>query len=159
VLDLFAGSGALGIEALSRGAASLVCVERSREVLEVLRANLQDLGLGDRARVVGSDVLRALGRMGRAGERFDLVLLDPPYADPGVSRVLAALVSASLLRPAAVVVLERSRSHPVPAVAGLEAWDERRYGDTVISRFRPTGAEPSRQETPEGDRGEGDRNR
>jgi len=155
VLDLFAGSGALGVEALSRGAVSLVCVEQSREVLEILRSNLKDLGLTAEARVVAADALRAIGRLGRAGERYDLVLLDPPYAHPDVSRVLAALVSAGVLDPGAVVVLERSRSHPVPEVAGLAPWDERRYGDTVISRFRV--AEPERD--PRSERARKERNR
>ena len=146
VLDLFAGSGALGVEALSRGAASLVCVEQSREVIEVLRANLSDLGVGDAARVLAGDAARTIRRLGRSGERFDLVFLDPPYAHPATADVLATLVESEILAEGAVVVLERSRSHPVPEVAGLALWDERRYGDTVISRFRAVpegpGAEP-----------------
>lgn len=136
VLDLYAGSGILGVEAVSRGAASLVCVERSHATLTVLRANLKSLGLDSTARVIAGDVVDAIGALGSAGERFDLVLLDPPYASGEAPRALAALVSAQVLNPDAVVVLERSRSHPLPTVAGLESWDERRYGDTVISRFR-----------------------
>jgi 16S rRNA (guanine966-N2)-methyltransferase len=135
VLDLYAGTGALGIEALSRGATSLVCVERSRSTLAVLRANLAALELDSMARVVARDVLDAVRGFGRAGDRFDLVLLDPPYRTGEAPGVLAALVTAGVLKAEATVVLERSRSHPVPAVAGLEVLDERRYGDTVISRF------------------------
>jgi 16S rRNA (guanine966-N2)-methyltransferase len=135
VLDLFAGSGVLGFEALSRGAASLVCVERARATAAVLKQNIDDLGLAESARVLREDAVTAVRRLGRAGQRFDLVLLDPPYASDQAAGALAALVEAALLAPGAVVVLERGRSHPVPAVPGLKLLDERRYGDTVISRF------------------------
>jgi len=136
VLDLYAGSGALGVEAVSRGAASLVCVERSHATRAILLANLKSLELDSVARVIGRDVVDAVATLGAAGQRFDLVLLDPPYASDEAPRALAALVAAEVLNPEAVVVLERSRSHPVPSVPGLDAWDERRYGDTVVSRFK-----------------------
>jgi 16S rRNA (guanine966-N2)-methyltransferase len=135
VLDLFAGSGALGIEALSRGAASLISVERSRAALSVLRANLAALELESASRVMAGDAVAVIARLGRAGERFDLVLLDPPYASDLAHAALAALVAANLLAPGATVVLERSRSHSVDAVPGLAPLEERRYGDTVITRF------------------------
>ena len=136
VLDLFAGTGALGIEALSRGAASLVAVERSRTTKRVLEENLAALGLAPVARVEGGAALACVQRLGRARTRFDLVFLDPPYAAGAAAPVLAAIATAGILAPHAVVVLERSRSHPVAAVAGLPLVDERRYGDTVISQFQ-----------------------
>jgi pantetheine-phosphate adenylyltransferase len=138
VLDLFAGTGALGIEAVSRGAASLVCVERSRSTLAVLRGNLADLGLESSAQVSAGDAIAAVRRLGRAGQRFDLVLLDPPYASDAAGEALAALVEAGVLAPGAMVVLERSRSHSFQAVAGLRLVDERRYGETLITRFAAT---------------------
>jgi 16S rRNA (guanine966-N2)-methyltransferase len=141
VLDLFAGTGALGIEALSRGAASLVSVERSRATVAVLRANVAALGLGSSTQVMADEVVGAVRRLGRASRRFDLVLLDPPYASGDASAALEALVAADLLAPGAVVVLERSKSHSLPAVAGLALLDERRYGDTVITRFTASAAE------------------
>jgi 16S rRNA (guanine966-N2)-methyltransferase len=143
VLDLFAGSGALGIEALSRGAESLVCVERSRTVREVLSANLSALELDDRSRVLGGEAVAAVERLARAGERFHLVLLDPPYASEAAAPVLAAIARAGLLAPGGVVVLERSRSHPLPVVSGLEPVDERRYGDTLITQFQLPAEEPA----------------
>jgi 16S rRNA (guanine966-N2)-methyltransferase len=136
VLDLFAGSGAHGIEALSRGAASLVSVERSRSVRAVLQANLDALELTDCSRVMGGDAVAAVGRLARAGDRFDLVLLDPPYAAGAAGPVLEAIAQVDLLAPEGVVVLERSRSHPLPAVTGLVQVDERRYGDTMITQFQ-----------------------
>jgi 16S rRNA (guanine966-N2)-methyltransferase len=135
VLDLFAGTGALGIEALSRGAASLVSVERARGAVAVLRANVAALHLNASTRVVVGDAVEAVHRLGRAGARFDLVLADPPYASGTAQRALEALVEAKVLAAGAVVVLERSRSHPSPVVAGLAPMDERRYGETVITRF------------------------
>jgi 16S rRNA (guanine966-N2)-methyltransferase len=135
VLDLFAGTGALGIEAVSRGASSLTCVERARSTLAVLRANIAALGLEPCTRVMAADAVDAVRRLGREGVCFDLVLVDPPYASEEAGGVLEALVEASVLAPGAVVVLERSRSHSLHAVAGLRFLDERRYGETMITRF------------------------
>jgi len=146
VLDLYAGSGALGIEALSRGAACAVFVERSAGVLAVLRANLGSLALDAVARVERGDARAALRRLGRAGCRFDLVLLDPPYAESQeLERALRALVTSGILAPGAMVVAETSRRPALPPIEGLEALDERRYGDTVIHRLtsRPQRGAPA----------------
>jgi pantetheine-phosphate adenylyltransferase/16S rRNA (guanine(966)-N(2))-methyltransferase RsmD len=133
VLDLFAGSGALGIEALSRGAADAVFVERSAAVAGILRANLEGLGLAERSRVMRADAGAAIRRLGAAERPFELVLVDPPYADTeAAARALRALVTSGILAPRAVVVLETSRRTPPPFVEGLGALDERRYGDTVV---------------------------
>lgn len=144
VLDLYAGSGALGIEALSRGAESLVAVERSRTCLPVLRANLDTLGLSPRARVVAGDAVACVARLASERLRFELVLLDPPYQSGEASRALAALVTADLLAPDGLVVWERGRRHPVPVPPGLALRDERRYGDTVVAHLVrvPPGAGP-----------------
>jgi 16S rRNA (guanine(966)-N(2))-methyltransferase RsmD len=135
VLDLYAGTGTLGIEALSRGAEAVVFSERAPRSLAVLRENVQALGLEAQARILAGDAVRTIARLGREGARFDLVLLDPPYAAGEVGRALEALVAARLLVPGAVVVVESGRRHPVPAVEGLAALDERRYGDTLITRL------------------------
>lgn len=133
VLDLYAGSGALGIEALSRGAAHATFVERDRRALQAIADNLATTRLGDGARVVARDVRTALTQLASAGERFDVVLLDPPYrvdADE-LDAVLGGLVE--VLDVAAVVRLEQARTAPPvawpqPLVAGRD----RRYGDTRI---------------------------
>ena len=147
VLDLYAGTGTLGIEALSRGAEHAVFIERSRAAVAVLRRNLDALGLLEdgSARIVRGDVATVLRRLARAGERFDRVFLDPPYASGAAAGALEALVAGRLLAPDAEVVLEASRRHPVAPVPGLERLDERRYGDTVIVRLAPAGA--GQQET------------
>ena len=150
VLDLFAGSGALGIEALSRGAGSLVSVERSREARSVLAENLAGLELTGCSRILGGDAIAAVRQLARAGERFDLVLLDPPYASDAAGPVLEALAGGGLLAVGGVVVLERSRSHPLPAVTGLVPVDERRYGDTMITQFQLPASEPGESESQPG---------
>lgn len=132
VLDLYAGTGALGIEALSRGAERAVFIERSNASLSALRRNLRTLELDTFARVVRGDVRGALRRLAGEGLRFDLVLADPPYDDPSVAAPLALLVSGRLLAPGATVVVEHSRRHPLPAVEGLVSYGSRRYGDTEL---------------------------
>ena len=132
VLDLYAGTGALGIEALSRGAARAVFVERSNASLGALRRNLLALELDDCTRVVRGDVRGALRRLAGEQMRFDLVLADPPYDDLALAEPLALLVTGGLLAPDATVVVERSRRHPLPSVAGLVSQGSRRYGDTEL---------------------------
>jgi 16S rRNA (guanine966-N2)-methyltransferase len=144
VLDLYAGTGALGIEALSRGAERAVFVERSNASLSVLRRNLRTLELDAHARVMRADVRSALRRL--AGEeRFDLVLADPPYEDQELAAPLALLVSGGLLAPGATVVVERSRRHPLPSVEGLVSHGSRRYGDTEIEWLAPGDAPPAEE--------------
>jgi 16S rRNA (guanine966-N2)-methyltransferase len=132
VADLYAGSGALGIEALSRGAASATFVERAGPARRALADNLRRTGLAGAATVVPGDVRAALAA-GLPGAPFDLALLDPPYqVDPGeLADVLARLVDH--LRPGATAVVERGRrSPPVPWPRRLLPVRERRYGDTVL---------------------------
>jgi 16S rRNA (guanine966-N2)-methyltransferase len=135
VLDLYAGTGTLGIEAISRGAREVVFIDHAPRSLAVLRANLSALGVTPNARIVPGDAVRAVQRLGREGVPFDLVLLDPPYAAGEVGRALAAVVAARVLAPTALVVVESGRRHPVPDVTGLARLDERRYGDTVITQL------------------------
>ena len=135
VLDLYAGTGVLGVEAISRGAERLVSIERAPGVVANLKRNLGELGLLEVARVVADDVPRAVRRLGRAGERFDLVLIDPPYESDELLRALEAVAGSGVLAGDARVVVEHGRRHPVPAVTGLVVVDERRYGDTAITQL------------------------
>jgi 16S rRNA (guanine966-N2)-methyltransferase len=133
VLDLYAGAGGLGLEALSRGAAAVTFVESDRRALQALRANVAAVGL-EGAEVVALDVRRALTGDGLAGP-FDLVLLDPPYrlADEELAEVLEALTAH--LADSAHVVVERDRRAEVPAwPVGLLGAGARRYGDTTLHR-------------------------
>jgi 16S rRNA (guanine966-N2)-methyltransferase len=136
VLDLYAGSGALGIEALSRGAARAVFVERDARAAGVLRRNLEALGLGSQeARVVRSDVLAALRDACERGETYSLVLCDPPYRlAAGLGGPLSEAL-APVLGPDARVVTESDRREPLDL--DLPRIDERRYGDTLIRIHEP----------------------
>ena len=135
VLDLYAGTGALGIEAVSRGATTAVFVERAVRCLSVLRANVTALGSGADTRVVADDAPRAVKRLARAGQRFDLVFVDPPYASGETARALEAIAGSDVLTDGAMVVVESGRRQPPVPVPGLAVLDERRYGDTLISRL------------------------
>lgn len=130
VLDLYAGSGALGIEALSRGAANAAFVERGREALAAVRHNLQRTGLASEASVHGGDVMRYLA--GAApGAPFDLAFLDPPYAERAILAPLERLVP--LLSPDAAVVVKHFWRTEVPLPDGLARWRERRFGETALT--------------------------
>ncbi len=140
VLDLYAGSGALGIEALSRGAARAVFIEAARPALACLRENLTKLGLDAEATVLPLRVEAALGQLRRHGP-FELVLCDPPWRDVKTARSeLEALASAGLFAAGARIVLEHAAKDPPPAPEGtslLQVCDERRWGDTAVTLFEP----------------------
>ena len=136
VLDLFAGTGALGIEALSRGAKEAVFVEEHPEALKVLRRNLEDLGLLAQAAVLPIPVVTALKKLAVRRERFSLAFLDPPYGGGVAAGVLAALAAADLLSPRAWVVAEHSRRESLPESCGsLARQGLRRYGDTQVAFY------------------------
>jgi len=138
VLDLYAGSGALGIEACSRGAKSVVFVEQAPRCVAAIRDNIAALGIGDETTVIADDVTSALGRLSRAKKAFDLVLLDPPYASDEAVRAFDALAEGRMIEKEGLVVLETTFRQTLPSVTGFELLDERRYGDTVVARFTVT---------------------
>jgi 16S rRNA (guanine966-N2)-methyltransferase len=139
VLDLYAGTGALGLEALSRGAARATSVESAASACESLRANVAALGLSGQLRLLRGRVEQARPAV-VADAPFDLVFADPPYAMVGsgeAARSLAALLEGSppLLAPSAVVVLEHAKGDEPPRLLDLVITDTRRYGDTALSFY------------------------
>ena len=144
VLDLYAGSGAVGLEALSRGAADVLLIEADRRAIGVIRDNVAAVGLPG-ARVLAGRVEVVLAR-GPGGEPpRDVVFADPPYAMPDaeVSAVLTALLGAGWLAPGAVVAVERaSRSGPPQWPAGYAADRARKYGEATLWYGRAAGAVP-----------------
>ena len=136
VLDLYAGSGALGFEALSRGASRVVFVEMARPALTAIRENAEALSLADAVEVLALRVDRALTK-DELGV-FDLVLLDPPYADVK-EKAFAEILAGAAKRVAdgGILVLEHA-SDDEPSVPGLEVDRRRRHGDTTLSLFRRT---------------------
>lgn len=136
VLDLFAGSGSLSLEALSRGAASVVLVESSRDAARLIDRNLKNLEFSDRAEIWVQPVNAALRQLRARRMKFDLVFLDPPYDEGWVGKVLASIDEGRVLRTAGVVIAEHSRREPVAGRYGsLALGDQRAYGDTRLSFF------------------------
>lgn len=134
VLDLYAGSGAVGIEALSRGAASCDFVEHDRRAVTAIRENLERAGVADRGSVHAAEVQRYLREPG--GERFDLVFLDPPYAERAILAPLEQLVGR--LAPGGLMVVKHHWRTPIPEPPGLLRWRERRFGETALTFLAAT---------------------
>jgi len=135
VLDLFSGTGAMALEALSRGASSAVLVEADPRVFEVLRRNVESLG-AEGAEALLLDYRRAVRVLRAQRKRFDLVFLDPPYGKGLGTAAAGELVRAGLLAPGAVVVAEEAVRFPDdPFPEGWEVAADRRYGDTRIRVF------------------------
>lgn len=147
VADLYAGSGALGLEALSRGAAFVHFVESDRHALDALRANRSDLGVEERSKIWPVRLPGHLVRWSEVLATLDLVLADPPYGGTDARRMLEALGAPGRLRTGARVVLERHAKDDVPArVGALEREDARQYGETVVEFYRalaPPAEDPS----------------
>lgn len=143
VLDGCAGSGSLGIEALSRGAARVTFIESDGRHVEAIEANLARLPGGQAAgdwRVVHADIERAVERLARQGVRFDVILLDPPYAEEVAKKALRAVAAYDILAPAGIVCLEHALSAVVEEAAKpLVQIKRHRYGNTVLSFYELAG--------------------
>ena len=138
VLDLFAGSGQLGIEALSRGAAEAVFVDARRDACQIVKENLEKTRLAARAEVVQSDYLSYLGRCRRT---FDLVLLDPPYAEVFLENALKRISEIDILSDSGIIICERPVEKALTAeYAGLAHYRDYRYGKTAVTIYRKAAA-------------------
>jgi len=138
VLDLFAGTGNLGIEALSRGAKKAVFVEKGRQALRLIQRNVIQIGLERRVEIIPRDASRAIGILKWRGEIFDLIMMDPPYEKGLIKRTLTKLNSHPIYHVNSILIIEHDRREPLPSI--LEGWNlirERRMGDTVISFLTP----------------------
>ena len=138
VLDLFAGTGALGIEAISRGAAHCTFVESDRRTAALIDENLRDLGVAGRAKVTVRDALKYIGE---TEKRFDLVLADPPYAAPLFDRLVHDLFSRGVVREHGLLLLEHASTMRPRASAGAGILVERGFGDSAITLFSPGGGQ------------------
>jgi 16S rRNA (guanine(966)-N(2))-methyltransferase RsmD len=137
VLDLFAGAGGVGLEALSRGAAEATFIERDTRAVGALRENIEALGVGGVARVRRADVLRDLEALYRAGERFDIVFLDPPYDSSLVDSTLGTLGGGGLLLAEGWVIAQHfTKRAPAERIGALHAFRARRFGETTLTFFR-----------------------
>jgi len=133
-LDLYAGTGGIGIEALSRGAGRVVFVDDSRESLRVIEKNIERTGFGERAQVVAAQAVKFLKK---TSEQFDIVFLDPPYTHEQ-GPLLEAIAESGVLKPDSIVVAEHFKKQALPAQAGsLSLSREATYGDTVLTFYKP----------------------
>jgi 16S rRNA (guanine966-N2)-methyltransferase len=142
VLDLFAGTGALGLEALSRGASMAVFVDGQRSVIELIARNIALCGFAERATVLHKDLARGLAFLAamQPPQEFDLVFLDPPYGGSLALHGLEALAGGNFLAPGAIVVLEDASHAQYPETLGpLACFDRRRYGEAGFWLYQHNG--------------------
>lgn len=133
VLDLFAGTGAMGLEALSRGAGSATFIDQAKESIGLIRKNMTSAKLTERAVVIQSEVLRGIKR--QTGP-FDLIFMDPPYSEQEVDDILLLLAEKAILKPGGVLCVETAHSTPLPEmVPPLVQFDRRKYGSTSITLY------------------------
>jgi 16S rRNA (guanine(966)-N(2))-methyltransferase RsmD len=135
-LDLFAGTGGLGIEALSRGMDRAVFVDLEQASVDVVRGNLRSTGLEDRAEVYRNDAVRALKLLARRGRAFDLVFLDPPYKMRHMDELARQMQELNMLKRGSRVVIEHAAEHHYPEDIGQLVRKKRaEYGDTAVSIY------------------------
>jgi 16S rRNA (guanine(966)-N(2))-methyltransferase RsmD len=137
VLDLFSGAGTIGIEALSRGAERCTFVDKSEKVIEILRRNIRELGIGERASIIPLDAAKAVKMVRKNGEKFDMIFLDPPYRRFNrTQELILSISSEDILSPAGILIWEHdSKRVPEDIYGSLKRKTTKRYGDTSISFF------------------------
>jgi len=140
VLDLFAGSGSVGIEALSRGAAEAVFVEEWSKAVAAIKRNLKHTKLEDCSKVMGKTVEKAMSILNGEGASFDLIFVDPPYEKNLVNPTLRALVNSPLIKDGCRIVVEHHPKEPIEGIVGLTLTDTRKYGQTLVSFLSPGGS-------------------
>jgi 16S rRNA (guanine(966)-N(2))-methyltransferase RsmD len=136
ILDIYAGSGSLGLEALSRGAAYCVFIDSSRTAAATIERNLQQLALTARAKVLRLDVGRALPLLGASSEKFDLIFIDPPFTEDCSAEVLAKVTHLDLLKPHGIAIVRQFHRAPELVVPELERLSVANVGDHRIAFYR-----------------------
>ncbi len=142
VLDLFAGTGNLGIEALSRGAKKALFVENGRQALRLIQRNLSQCGMDGRFEILPKEATRSIGILKQRGEAFDLILMDPPYEKGLVQKTLTKLNSYKIHHEDSILIIQHDRRESIPTM--FKEWTlirQRRIGDTLISFLSPSGQE------------------
>ena len=132
-LDLFSGSGAIGIEALSRGAQRAVLVDASMECAGIIKQNLEVTKLGEIAEIINEDVYAAIERLGRRGDKFDIIFMDPPYAAGYYVPVMEAIKKADILAAEGYIVAESAKGVDFTATEGFKIFKERKCGPAVMN--------------------------
>ncbi|MBD0380402.1 16S rRNA (guanine(966)-N(2))-methyltransferase RsmD [Paenibacillus sedimenti] len=137
VLDLFAGTGGLGIEALSRGMKKAVFIDIEKKSIDTIQHNLRAAGLVEQAEIYRNDAARALKALAKRGEKFELVFLDPPYKMKVTAELITAMEEQGLLDEQVVIVVEHDAQDVlIEAIGGLEQQRRAEYGDTAVTIYR-----------------------
>lgn len=135
VLDLFAGSGALGIEALSRGASQAVFCDNSLDSIKIIKSNIEKARVDDRSQIVSGDFKRCLRDMEAKNQSFDMIFVDPPYYEGLFEEVLDTIRSCKILKKDGIVIVEHDAKKPIGQVEGLEVYKEKKYGITMLTFY------------------------
>lgn len=135
-LDLFAGSGSIGIEALSRGASKAVFVDNSRESISTINKNLQKTRLTENAAVLQMDIWQAIDFLSKKGETFHIVYMDAPYKKDFVTKTLEMIVKGNILKKDGFIIVEQGFDENLPDVSGLTVYREKKYSKTTIVFLR-----------------------
>lgn len=135
VLDLFAGSGALGIEALSRGASQAVFCDNSLDSIKIIKSNIEKARVVDRSQIVRGDFKRCLRDMEAKNQSFDMIFVDPPYYKGLFEEVLDTIKACKILKKDGIVIVEHDAKRPIGQVEGLEVYKEKKYGITMLTFY------------------------
>ena len=144
VLDLFAGTGALSLEAISRGAKEAVLIDMDRDACSAIKKNMETTCLGEQCRLISRDYVQAMDQLAQEGQKFDVVFIDPPYRMDHTGEMCIQLMDKGLLSDAFLIVVEHKRGMAPLLDLRFEAFDLRKYGDTEITFVRRA----NREETP-----------
>jgi 16S rRNA (guanine966-N2)-methyltransferase len=136
VLDVFAGSGSFGLEALSRGASQVIFVDRARAAAAAIARNLNQLHMADRARIIAADFRRALAELAQTGECFEIIFVDAPFGADSTAEVLALIATLGLLAPNGLLITRQFHRTPTPMGAALECINVAKIGDHRIALYR-----------------------
>lgn len=137
VLDMFAGTGSLGIEALSRGAASAVFFDRSPQCCKIIKENLEHTKLTEKASVFNMDFTAGINKMYHDGRKFDIIIMDPPYNKNFIQEALNLIAKNDIIVDDGIIIAEHSVLDKLPESCGrLKAIDTRKYGDTMITIYK-----------------------
>ncbi|WP_442857435.1 16S rRNA (guanine(966)-N(2))-methyltransferase RsmD [Bacillus sp. FJAT-44742] len=146
-LDLYAGSGGLGIEAISRGLEHMIFIDSSRQALQTLRSNLKACRFEDQSEVYKNDSLRALKALAKRHAAFDVIFLDPPYASQKLAQEVELFLEYELLNPGCLIVCEHDANVQLPAkIKNVVMEHEDKYGDTKVSIFSYLGLQQNNEE-------------
>lgn len=135
-LDLFSGSGSIGLEAISRGSKKAVMIEKDSEALRYIIENIENLGFSDKCRAYKNDVLRAVEILGRKQEKFDIIFMDPPYQDEVCKKVLKEIDKANILNENGLIICEHHFYEKLEdEIYGFRKTDERKYNKKILTFY------------------------